>query len=108
MREEEERYRLRFEVPGLGKDDVRVTVEDGGSTLVIRGEKRVDEVRGDDDGEEWWSASSYGWYHASLLLPDDARADGIAAEVKDGVLYVTVPRAPAAGKERNVTEVEVQ
>lgn len=29
VREDEERYRLRFEVPGLGKDDVRVYVDDG-------------------------------------------------------------------------------
>ncbi|KAM0920981.1 hypothetical protein ACQ4PT_007199 [Festuca glaucescens] len=103
VREEEEVYRLRFEVPGLGKDDVRVTVEDG--ALVIRGEKTVEKEHGGDGGE-WWSASSYGCYHASLLLPEDARVDGIAAEVKDGVLYVSVPRVP--GRERNVTEVEVR
>uniref|UniRef100_A0ACD5ZN06 Uncharacterized protein n=1 Tax=Avena sativa TaxID=4498 RepID=A0ACD5ZN06_AVESA len=100
--EAEDVYRLRFEVPGLGKDDVRVTVEDG--ALVIRGEKAV--VEEDDDDGEWWSASSYGCYHASLLLPEDARADGITAEVKDGVLYVSVPRAPR--RERTVTEVEVR
>ncbi|CAM0946261.1 unnamed protein product [Alopecurus aequalis] len=102
VREDEEVYRLRFEVPGLGKDDVRVTVEDG--ALVIRGEKVVEDERGGDG--EWWSASSYGCYHASLLLPEDARVDGITAQVKDGVLYVAVPRVP--GKERSVTEVEVQ
>ncbi|VAI45438.1 unnamed protein product [Triticum turgidum subsp. durum] len=102
VREDEERYRLRFEVPGLGKDDVRVTVEDG--ALVIRGEKRVEDEHGGDG--EWWSTSSYGCYHASLLLPEDARVDGIAAEVKDGVLYVTVPRVP--GSQRSVTEVKVQ
>ena len=102
VREDEARYRLRFEVPGLGKDDVRVAVEDG--VLVIEGEKREHgEELGGDDGGEWWSASGY---HASLLLPDDARAEGITAEVKDGVLYVTVPRT--GERKRNVTEVKVQ
>ncbi|OEL25610.1 23.6 kDa heat shock protein, mitochondrial [Dichanthelium oligosanthes] len=99
VREDEARYRLRFEVPGLGKDDVRVAVEDG--VLVIEGEKREHGEKGDD--AEWWSASGY---HASLLLPDDARAEGITAEVKDGVLYVTVPRT--GERKRNVTEVKVQ
>jgi hypothetical protein len=42
----------RFEVPGLGKDDVRVAVEDG--VLVIEGEKREDGAAEDDD--EWWAA----------------------------------------------------
>ncbi|KAJ1278405.1 hypothetical protein BS78_04G077200 [Paspalum vaginatum] len=99
VREDEARYRLRFEVPGLGKDDVRVAVEDG--VLVIEGEKR-EHGAGEEDGE-WWSASGY---HASLLLPDDARAEGITAQVRDGVLYVTVPRA--GERKRNVTEVKVQ
>ena len=94
--EDESRYRLRFEVPGLGKDDVRVAVEDG--VLAIEGEKREH----GEEGGEWWSASGY---HASLLLPNDARADGITAEVKDGVLYVTVPRT--GERKRNVTEVKV-
>ncbi|CAD6251501.1 unnamed protein product [Miscanthus lutarioriparius] len=97
VREDESRYRLRFEVPGLGKDDVRVAVEDG--VLVIEGEKREH----GEEGGEWWSASGY---HASLLLPNDARADGITTEVKDGVLYVTVPRT--GERKRNVTEVKVQ
>ena len=101
VREDEARYRLRFEVPGLGKEDVRVAVEDG--VLVIEGEKREHGGEGGEDGE-WWSAAS--GYHASLLLPDDARAEGITAEVKDGVLYVTVPRT--GERRRNVTEVEVQ
>ncbi|RLM79059.1 hypothetical protein C2845_PM12G06010 [Panicum miliaceum] len=94
VREDEARYRLRFEVPGLGKEDVRVAVEDG--VLVIEGEKREHGEDGDDG--EWWSASGY---HASLLLPDDARAEGITAEVKDGVLYVTVPRTGGAQAERH-------
>ncbi|XP_062218506.1 23.6 kDa heat shock protein, mitochondrial-like [Phragmites australis] len=98
VREDEARYRLRFEVPGLGKDDIRVAVEDG--VLVIEGEKR--EHDGEEDGE-WWSASGY---HASLVLPEDARAEGVTAEVKDGVLYVTVPRT--GKRKRNVTEVKVQ
>ena len=100
VREDEARYRLRFEVPGLGKEGVRVAVEDG--VLVIEGEKR--EHGGEGDDGEWWSAMS--GYHASLLLPDDARAEGITAEVKDGVLYVTVPRT--GERRRNVTEVKVQ
>ncbi|GJN19273.1 hypothetical protein PR202_gb06529 [Eleusine coracana subsp. coracana] len=49
VREDETRYRLRFEVPGLGKDDVRVAVEDG--VLVIEGEKREHGVEGEEEDE---------------------------------------------------------
>ncbi|XP_040376955.1 23.6 kDa heat shock protein, mitochondrial-like [Oryza brachyantha] len=106
VREDEERYRLRFEVPGLGKDDVRVYVDDDGGVVVIHGEKHEEEEHAGDGDDEQWAASTYGVYHASLLLPEDARAEGITAEVRDGVLYVTVPRAPE--RKRSVTEVKVQ
>lgn len=103
VREDEERYRLRFEVPGLGKDDVRVYVDDG--VLAIHGEKRdvVEEDRGRDGDGECWAAATY---HAGLLLPEDAVAEGITAEVRDGVLHVTVPRSPE--RKRSVTEVKVR
>uniref|UniRef100_J3LAN3 SHSP domain-containing protein n=1 Tax=Oryza brachyantha TaxID=4533 RepID=J3LAN3_ORYBR len=93
-------------VPGLGKDDVRVYVDDDGGVVVIHGEKHEEEEHAGDGDDEQWAASTYGVYHASLLLPEDARAEGITAEVRDGVLYVTVPRAPE--RKRSVTEVKVQ
>ncbi|KAG9150950.1 hypothetical protein Leryth_003065 [Lithospermum erythrorhizon] len=105
VKEQDDYYKLRYEVPGLGKDDVKITVEDG--VLSIKGEhneEKGSEVSEDDD--EYWSSKSYGYYNTSLMLPDDAKLDEIKAEMKDGVLNITIPRTEKPKKD--VKEVVVQ
>ncbi|GFQ04600.1 26.5 kDa heat shock protein mitochondrial [Phtheirospermum japonicum] len=101
-KEHDDVYKLRYQMPGLAKEDVKITVEDG--VLNIRGEHKEEEEEGSDD--EYWSARSYGYYNTSVLLPDDAKVDEIKAEMKDGVLNIVVPKSERAKKD--VKEVEVQ
>lgn len=101
FKEHDECYKLRYLMPGLGKEDVKITVEDG--VLRIRGErKEVDEEESDD---EFFSAVSYGYYEFTVDLPDDAKPDEIKAELKDGVLTIIVPRVETPKKD--VKEVQV-
>lgn len=102
VKENDKCYKLRYEVPGLSKNDLKITVEDG--FLVITGECKEEDGEFDDDKDGWY-AQRYGYYNTSLLLPDDAKVDEIKAEVKDGLLYVTIPRTEP--KKRNVREVQI-
>ncbi|XP_027344905.1 26.5 kDa heat shock protein, mitochondrial [Abrus precatorius] len=102
VKERDDHYKLRYDMPGIAKEDLKITIDDG--VLSIKGEHKEEKEEGDDD--EYWSSSSYGYYNTSLLLPDDARADDIKAELKDGVLTVTVPRT---GKpKKDVKQITVQ
>lgn len=105
VKEQEDCYKMRFNVPGLGKEDVKVTVEDG--FLTIKGEhKEKEEEESDDDDVQWsGSRSYYGYYNTSILLPDDAKVDDIKAEMKNGVLTVVIPRTDKPKKD--VKEVRV-
>ncbi|PRQ59822.1 putative small heat shock protein HSP20 [Rosa chinensis] len=79
-RETEDGLHLRFEMPGLGKEDVKVWVEK--NTLVIRGEG------GHVDGEEEPRR-----YSTGIQLPEKMfKTDGVKAEMKNGVLRVVVPK----------------
>lgn len=98
IREGEEGYWMRFDMPGMRKDDVRVWVEEG--TLVIKAEKAAA-----GDGEGGWPAASFGRYGSRIALPDNAGVEKIGAEVRDGVLYVTVPKASPSSK---VLDIAVQ
>lgn len=89
-------------MPGIAKEDVKITIDDG--MLTIKGEHKEEKEEGDDD--EYWSSSSYGYYNTSLVLPDDAKGDEIKAELKDGVLTVTIPRTEKPKKD--VKQVIVQ
>ncbi|KAF7848675.1 hypothetical protein BT93_L1746 [Corymbia citriodora subsp. variegata] len=102
VKEKDDHYKLRYEVPGLTKDDVKITVHDG--ILTIKGEHKREEEEGSDD--EYWSAETYGYYNTTLVLPEDAKADEIKAELKDGVLNIIIPRTERPKKD--VKEVKVQ
>ncbi|KAL5160527.1 26 heat shock protein, mitochondrial [Glycine soja] len=84
----------------MTKEDVKITIDDG--VLTIKGEHKEEK----DDDEHWSSTSSYGYYNTSLLLPDDAKADDIKAELKDGVLTVTIPRTEKPKKDVKQVTVE--
>ncbi|KAJ7962859.1 putative Small heat-shock protein [Quillaja saponaria] len=101
VKEKDDHYKLRYDMPGISKEDVKITVDDG--VLTIKGEHKEEKEEGDDD--EYWSSRSYGYYNTSLMLPEDAKADEIKAELKDGVLSITIPRAEKAKKD--VKEVEI-
>ncbi|KAL6134328.1 hypothetical protein ACLB2K_066560 [Fragaria x ananassa] len=89
VKEQDDCYKLRFDMPGLTKEDVKISVHHG--NLTIKGEHKEEEREETDD--EFWSSRSYGYYNTSLVLPDDAKVDEIKASLKDGVLSVTVPKS---------------
>ncbi|KAL6581381.1 Heat shock 22 kDa protein, mitochondrial [Orobanche minor] len=72
---------LRVDMPGLGKEDVRVSVEQ--NTLTIRGE-----VKKESEEEEGCRR-----YSSRIDLPERLyKTDDIKAEMKNGVLKVYVPK----------------
>ena len=95
VKERDDHYKLRYDMPGVVKEDVKITIDDG--VLKIKGEHKEEKEEEDDD--EYWSSSSYGYYDTNLVLPDDAKADEIKAELKDGVLTITIPRTQQQKKD---------
>ncbi|KAL6865118.1 hypothetical protein ACP4OV_016269 [Aristida adscensionis] len=107
-------YLVRFDMPGMTREDVRVSVQD--RTLVVTAEKAAAaeskrEGKGaageeDDDEEgEAWPAASFGRYRTRVELPENVEVERIAAEVRDGVLYLTIPKVNSGGK---VVNIQVQ
>ncbi|KAM0956941.1 hypothetical protein ACFX13_025762 [Malus domestica] len=101
VKEQKDSYKLQYDVPGLAKEHVKIIVHDG--FLEIKGEHKDEDEEGSDD--EYWSSRSYGYYNTTLSLPDDAKVDDIKAELKDGVLSITIPKTEKPKKE--VKEVNI-
>ncbi|MCO5597183.1 hypothetical protein L7F22_051259 [Adiantum nelumboides] len=72
--EDDKCFKLRIDLPGMLKQYLNITIEDG--DLVVSAEH---EAKHDDDE---WSASSYGLYHMRIKLPDNVDANGIKEELK--------------------------
>ncbi|XP_065868558.1 26.5 kDa heat shock protein, mitochondrial isoform X2 [Euphorbia lathyris] len=84
-KEKDECYKLRYEVPGLSKEELKITIDDG--VMIIKGESKEEE-----EDDEHWSMRRYGYYNTSVVLPDDVKTDEIKAELRNGVLHITIPR----------------
>jgi HSP20 family protein len=81
-------YVISMELPGVREDDVELTVHDG--VITVRGEKRTEEER---KGDTWYfSERQYGAFRRSFRLPEDADGEKVTAEMKDGVLKISVAR----------------
>ena len=81
---------ITAEVPGLGPDDVELTVE--GENLTIAGEIKRDET---SEGANWHRAErSPRSFKRQFILPFAVDPDGVSATCRDGILTVELNRCP--------------
>jgi hypothetical protein len=84
-KEDDEAVYLKVPMPGFGKEHVKVSAEK--NILVIKGEGEKDAWDGDKDD------AAVPKYSRRIELPANAyKMDKIKAEMKNGVLMVTVPK----------------
>jgi HSP20 family protein len=86
------------ELPGLKREDVKVEVND--DALTIQGERKQEHSQ-DHDGYHRWERS-YGRFYRAIPLPQGANTDQIKAELKDGLLKVSIPVPDAAKKAKQI------
>src|SRR5436190_22818337 len=85
--QDDHEYLLKADLPEIKKDDVRVTVEDG--ILCVSGERKNEK---EDQKRKFHRVErSYGNFHRSFTLPEDADSTKVTAEFHDGVLKVHLP-----------------
>ncbi len=97
----EDAYRIAIELPGVAEEDVELTVHDG--LVQVKGEKTSER---EEQGDTWFfSERQFGAFQRSFRLPPDADDAKVVADMKDGVLTITVPKsAPPA---QNATRVKI-
>ena len=84
------------ELPGLEREQVEVTVENG--VLTLRGEKKQEKEEGEEGKWHIWERS-YGSFERSFGLPRGIDEAKVEAQFENGVLKVTVPKkAGSQGK----------
>ncbi|SHJ16234.1 heat shock protein Hsp20 [Shimia gijangensis] len=95
-------YRIAVELPGVEEDDIHLSVEDG--VVLLKGEKRTER---EEKGETWFfSERQYGSFSRSFRLPPDAQGEKVDAQLKDGVLTITIPKV--APKKQETAKVEIR
>jgi HSP20 family protein len=89
IEETEKEYLVKAELPEVKKEDVKVTLEEG--VLTIQGERRLEK---EEKGKTIHRIErSYGKFLRTFTVPRDVDEKKIAAEFREGVLIVHVPKA---------------
>lgn len=100
--EDEKEVKMRFDMPGLTKEEVKLSVQD--DVLIIKGEHKKEEGS-EEKGDEWWKERSVSSYNIQLLLPEECDKTKVTAEFKNGVLLVMVPKKQV---EHKIVDVEIK
>ena len=94
LSETDDAYVVKAELPGVHKDQVNIQLQD--RELVISGEVAEPEDGNGHRRRHHHSSRRTGQFELRTYLPGDVKADAVTAQLSDGVLTVTVPKAEAA------------
>lgn len=97
LKESDKAYTVSAEIPGVKKEDIHVDVN--GNQVSIRAEVKQEKEE-KDGGKVVHSERYYGAVARSFTLPVDVDAEGAAADYKDGVLKLTLPKKGGAASRR--------
>jgi HSP20 family protein len=87
-------FEVKLDLPGVSADDVEIQIDN--NTLTVRG-RRDESSEEKDEEKQYHRIERYsGSFARSVVLPTSINEDECAAEFKDGVLKIVIPKAPEA------------
>lgn len=96
VREEDQRFVILADVPGVDLKDVEINMDK--SVLTIKGDRKT--VAADDSAKASRIERRFGAFERSFVLPDSADAENITASGKLGVLEIAIPKKAQATPRR--------
>lgn len=92
MIEEEDGYKLNVDVPGVNKEDINISLNNGILTVTSKRENETQR----DTGDYTYYERSYGQSSRSIPLPSDVDEEQIKADFDNGELKITLTKDPDA------------
>jgi len=89
LSETEDSYEVKAEVPGMNKDEIKISYHD--NVLTLSGERKQEEKT--DKKNYHRIERAYGRFERSFRLPEEVKAEEIKAKYKNGVLSIEIPKA---------------
>lgn len=86
--EKDNKILIDAEIPGVKKDDLKITLQD--NILTIEGEKKKEEEH--KDKNFFRSERVYGTFKRSFTLPAEVDTDKVDAKFKDGMLNIVLKK----------------
>lgn len=100
--EDDKQMFIHVELPGMEKDDVKITISED-KILTIKGEKKREEKK--EEKNYLRVERSYGSFLRSFSLPDNVQPDDITAAFEKGILHLTLPKTEVKKPQEKVVTV---
>jgi len=93
---------VKAQVPGVSQDQLQVHITE--DTLTLKGEVKEEDKQ---EGKHFYRREfHYGAFARTVPLPMAVQADKATAQLKDGVLEITLPKSPSA--QAKVKQISIQ
>ncbi|MBI5491769.1 MAG: Hsp20/alpha crystallin family protein [Deltaproteobacteria bacterium] len=91
---------VKAEMPGVAREDIDISMND--STLSIKGELKTETEARENYA---YSERNYRYFARSISIPFKISPDKIKASLKDGILYIHMPKTQEAQPRKIQVEV---
>lgn len=100
IEENDESIVVRAELPGMNKDDIKISLSD--DTLTIAGERKMESEK---KGKTYYRMErAYGKFQRTVTLPAEVEGEKAKASYKAGVLELVLPKSEKS-KAKEITIV---
>lgn len=96
--ETDKEYQIHFEVPGVEKKDLEVTLNQ--NILIVKGEKKSEVSK--DESHFHCMESHYGTYYREIKLPSNIDEKSLKANFKNGILVVSINKTEGPKSKRTI------
>ena len=104
--ETKDNYKLELCIPGLTKEDVKLSIDAEGNLVV----EMVKETKNEKKNEEMRYLRhefSVEHFRQTVMLPEDIHKEQISAKVENGILDIVIPKVTVEEKKQAVQTIEV-
>ena len=106
--ETKDNYKLELCIPGLTKEDVKLSIDAEGNLVVEMVKENKSEKKENKEEMRYLRHEfSVEHFRQTVMLPEDIHKEQISAKVENGILDIVIPKVTVEEKKKAVQTIEV-
>ena len=106
--ETKDNYKLELCIPGLTKEDVKLSIDAEGNLVVEMAKENKSEKKENKEEMRYLRHEfSVEHFRQTVMLPEDIHKEQISAKVENGILDIVIPKVTVEEKKQAVQTIEV-
>ena len=104
--ETKDNYKLELCIPGLTKEDVKLSIDAEGN-LVFEMVKETKNEKKNEEMRYLRHEFSVEHFRQTVMLPEDIHKEQISAKVENGILDIVIPKVTVEEKKQAIQTIEI-